>query len=208
MDTSAARGRRLYDRWGRHAGWYAIVDRLSRPLRRRAVDELALAPGETVLDLGCGPGGSLDLLAAGVAPGGRVVAVDYSAAMCRRARSRVRRRGLAAEVVRADASRLPIRPDSIDAAFASLSLSAMPAAGRAMCAVADALAPAGRFAVLDGTVPDWPLAGVVRWLYARIANWQGHDVSALVRTKFPDVEQIATVDAGAGFILLAHHEAG
>jgi demethylmenaquinone methyltransferase/2-methoxy-6-polyprenyl-1,4-benzoquinol methylase len=206
MDAPADRGRRLYDWWGRHAGWYAVVDRLSRSLRRRAVDELELAPGETVLDLGCGPGGSLALLADRVAPGGRVVALDYSAAMVRRARERARRQGLAVEVVRADAARLPLRPGSVDAAFASLSLSAMPAAERAVDAVATALAPDGRFAVLDGTVPDWPLAGVVRRLYARAANWQGNDVRGLVEGAFADVERVATFDAGAGYLLLASAE--
>ncbi len=204
MDAPAERGRRLYDWWGRHAGWYAVVDRLSRSLRHQAVAALDLRAGETVLDLGCGPGGSLARLAAGVAPGGRVVALDHSAAMVHRARNRVRRQGLAVEVVQGDAARLPLRPGSVDAAFASLSLSAMPAAARAVRAVANTLVADGRFVVLDGAVPDWPLAGVVERLYARIANWQDHDARGLVEERFPDVTQVATFDAGAGFLLLAH----
>lgn len=107
-------------------------------------------------------------------------------------------------MVQGDAARLPLRPGSVDAAFASLSLSAMPAAARAVRAVANTLAADGWFVVLDGAVPDWPLAGVVERLYPRIANWQDHDVRGLVENRFPIVTQIATFDAGAGFLLLAH----
>jgi SAM-dependent methyltransferase/ribosomal protein S18 acetylase RimI-like enzyme len=48
------------------------------PAYRSALATLALPPGSRGLDLGCGPGGLLPLLAEQVGPGGRVIGVDVS----------------------------------------------------------------------------------------------------------------------------------
>lgn len=63
-------------------------------LRQRALRELALHPGETVLDIACGTGPALPALAAAVAPSGRVVGIELSPDMAARARDRVAREGL------------------------------------------------------------------------------------------------------------------
>jgi ubiquinone/menaquinone biosynthesis C-methylase UbiE len=44
--------------------------------RRRAVEALALRPGEAVLDVGCGTGLNLPALCARVGPRGRVIGID------------------------------------------------------------------------------------------------------------------------------------
>jgi ubiquinone/menaquinone biosynthesis C-methylase UbiE len=49
--------------------------------RRRMVADVAIAAGETVLDLGCGPGLWSELLATHVGPTGRVIGVDLSTAL-------------------------------------------------------------------------------------------------------------------------------
>ena len=51
-------GQRVYDRWAEYGFAYRVVDRLTRGLRRQAVQELQVDVGDTVVDLGCGPGGS------------------------------------------------------------------------------------------------------------------------------------------------------
>ena len=59
--------------------------------RRRARAVLALlklAPGMSVLDAGCGPGRLAVPIAAAVAPGGRVLAVDMQARMLERAKAK------------------------------------------------------------------------------------------------------------------------
>lgn len=61
------------------------------PLRRRAVDQLRLAPGNAVLEVGCGSGANFALLVRAVGPAGRVVGVDLSPEMVVAARGRVRR---------------------------------------------------------------------------------------------------------------------
>jgi demethylmenaquinone methyltransferase/2-methoxy-6-polyprenyl-1,4-benzoquinol methylase len=58
------------------------------PLRRRAIAALRLVPGDRVLDLGCGTGLSVPLLACAVGPQGRVIGVEQSAPMIERARRR------------------------------------------------------------------------------------------------------------------------
>lgn len=57
-------------------------------LRQRAVSHLALRPGETVLDAGCGTGLSFALLEEAIGPNGRIIAIDQSPDMLARARAR------------------------------------------------------------------------------------------------------------------------
>jgi len=46
------------------------------PESRALLDRVGLRPGQSAIDLGCGPRGILDLLAERVSPGGRVVGLD------------------------------------------------------------------------------------------------------------------------------------
>lgn len=57
-------------------------------LRRRTVDLLDLAPGDAVLDVGCGTGLALPLLEEAVGPEGRIIAIDQSPDMLALARGR------------------------------------------------------------------------------------------------------------------------
>jgi ubiquinone/menaquinone biosynthesis C-methylase UbiE len=63
------------------------------PARRGAVEALALRRGETVLDVGCGTGLSLPLLAEAVGPRGHVVGIEQSPEMIARARARTQAGG-------------------------------------------------------------------------------------------------------------------
>src|SRR4030042_293281 len=71
---------RLYD---------VIVRPVSAGYRALAVERLALQPGETVIDLGCGTGLSLPLLAAAVGEQGRVIGLDASPDMLALSRRRI-----------------------------------------------------------------------------------------------------------------------
>ena len=132
--------------------------------RRRAVDLLRLAPGDAVLDVGCGTGLSLGLLREAVGPTGTVIAVDPSAGMLDRARRRVRRHGWTnVRLAQADAAGLagaaPLdETGPPDAALFALSLSVMPDPASALASTATLLAPGGRSAVLDAGVPPDPAA--------------------------------------------------
>jgi ubiquinone/menaquinone biosynthesis C-methylase UbiE len=62
-----------------------------KPVRRNAVDLLNLKPGDRVLDMGCGPGGSFPYLVQAVGPSGQVVGVEISPDICINARRRIAR---------------------------------------------------------------------------------------------------------------------
>jgi demethylmenaquinone methyltransferase/2-methoxy-6-polyprenyl-1,4-benzoquinol methylase len=71
-------------------------DRHMRSYRRwqaKAVERLALRPGQTVIDVACGTGLLFDLLEAGVGPEGRIVGIDLSPDMLAQARARVAAHG-------------------------------------------------------------------------------------------------------------------
>ncbi|SFR49616.1 class I SAM-dependent methyltransferase [Halogeometricum limi] len=155
--TREKRGRRVYDWWSDHQRLFGVLSRLllfgkGDAARARGVASLALSPGDAVLDVGCGPGVNFPALREDVGPAGAVVGVDDSEGMCRRARTRIAENGWQnVHVVRADAARVPVGgPNApFDAAYATLSLTAMPDAERVVRAVHDALRPGGRFVVVD-----------------------------------------------------------
>ena len=62
-----------------------------KPVRQRAVDLLKLKPGDRVLDVGCGPGGSFPFLVNAVGPTGQVVGVEISPDHSELARRRIAR---------------------------------------------------------------------------------------------------------------------
>lgn len=75
-----------------------------KPLRQKAVQLLQLKPGDHVLDVGCGPGGSFPYLVEAVGPSGEVVGVEISPEIAINARRRVEKnRWNNVQVVEADA---------------------------------------------------------------------------------------------------------
>lgn len=180
----ARRGRdhsqRVYDWWSRHDRVYAafvnafLLGRTDE-FRDWTIDALALETGDRVLDVGCGPGPNFERLASAVGPTGTVVGVDTSPGMAARARERSDRLDCDIEVLRADATRLPVRDARFDAACATLSLSAMPDVETVIAQVHDALRPGGRFAALDArsfqTAPLSWLNPLLESVSAYVTNW-------------------------------------
>lgn len=79
--------------WNQTAGptWVELHDRLDglmAPIGQAAIAALGPTPGETILDIGCGCGGTSLQLAAAVGSSGAVVGVDISAPMLAVARAR------------------------------------------------------------------------------------------------------------------------
>jgi demethylmenaquinone methyltransferase/2-methoxy-6-polyprenyl-1,4-benzoquinol methylase len=196
---AARRGQAVYDRWADYGVLYRAVDRATRSVRETGAAALGVGAGDAVLDLGCGPGGSLPLLADAVGGDGTVIAVDYSAGMVRRAAERAAAHPPAA-VVRGDAGRLPLREDAVDAAFASLALSAMPAVADVLDEVERVVRPGGRLVVVDGRVPDGALGSALEGAYRRLVNFRNPDVLAVLRRRFDAVTVVESFDAGLGVV--------
>ncbi|MFJ8018979.1 class I SAM-dependent methyltransferase [Streptomyces sp. NPDC096311] len=85
------------------------------PAYAAAVGELGLHEGNRVLDAGCGTGRALPPLRAAVGPSGVVVAADLTPAMLAAAVRAGRHRD--GQLLLADVTALPLRTESLDAAF-------------------------------------------------------------------------------------------
>jgi SAM-dependent methyltransferase len=95
--------------------------RLQRQADELAADSCALldrtgvGPGQSAIDIGCGPRGILDLLAERVSPGGRVVGLDADRALTAKAREFAAERGLdGAQIVTGDARHTGLSSGSFD----------------------------------------------------------------------------------------------
>lgn len=98
-----------------------------RPQTAELLDRIGLEPGQSAVDLGCGPSGILDLLSAAVSPGGHVVGLDADPAHTALAIQYVGELGLAnVEVATADARRTGLPPDSFDLVHARTLLVTIP----------------------------------------------------------------------------------
>lgn len=165
------------------------------PVRRITLEQLALKEGESVLDVGCGIGSLLRDLHSAVGRSGRVVGVDDSTGMLRRAQQRVAAGGWTnVELRRADASSAPLGASEFDAAVAHASLSAMPDVPAATRHVYDALRPGGRLFVFDlRLVPaedSKVLTRLLGGIYAVLAGATCADVRAELHHAFDEVDEL------------------
>jgi SAM-dependent methyltransferase len=131
----------------------AFQHRLWSDLAHTTWRHAGIAPGQTVLDVGSGPGfGTFDL-AQIVGPAGKVIAVDESQRFIDWLRDQAHRRGITNIEAHAgdvqDLAALGIVPASIDLAYARWVLCFVPSPQDVLAGVAAALKPGGRFAVND-----------------------------------------------------------
>jgi ubiquinone/menaquinone biosynthesis C-methylase UbiE len=129
------------------------LEDLYRPFRPAAVEALRLRPGDAVLDVPCGTGQSLDGLAAAVGSTGRVLGVDRSAGMLRKARRRATgpvtlRRAPAEGVDAALLAEAIGRPD-VDGVLCAIGLTALPDWEATFERLFALVRPGGRFVLFD-----------------------------------------------------------
>jgi arsenite methyltransferase len=114
------------------------------------LDLAAPAPGDTVLDLGCGSGTDSFLAALAVGRGGLVVGVDITAPQLAKARRLARDGGLAQIDFReGDIERPPVDDGSVDVVISNGAINLAPDKPAVFAAAARALRPGGRLALAD-----------------------------------------------------------
>ena len=110
---------------------------------------LNIPPGGVALDVGSGPGTVTASLARAAGPDGLALGVDISEAMLTRA---VRNEaGPQVGFLRADAQRLPLRDDTVDAVVSMAVLQLVPNPAAALAEMARVLRPGGRLAIMVPT---------------------------------------------------------
>jgi SAM-dependent methyltransferase len=175
-DTTAATGASVHDA----AGVYALgadtdetarLQRQSDELQPEAralltrLGELGLRPGQTALDLGCGPRGILDLLVDAVGRGGRVVGLDADPAHVTAARQFAFSQGLAnVEVLAGDARHTGLPAESFDLVHTRTLLVTIPEPAAVVAEMARLARPGGlvasqeadaEFSLCYPPLPEW-----------------------------------------------------
>jgi len=165
-----------YDRVATAYDW--LVAPMQSGTRARALDALAVEPGERVLEVGCGPGHALSAFARRVGPDGRVVGLDAAPGMLARARTRTARSHAAdrTDLVVGDARSLPLRDGAVDVAFVEDTLELFsPAETRVVLAELDrVLAADGRLCVVtmerEAAERD-PFVRAYEWVFAHVPGY-------------------------------------
>lgn len=147
-----------------------------------ALDLLAPRLGDSVIELGCGPGTGVRAALKRVGPNGFVAGVDQSATAAHFAAHAAHgaiRRGRAV-IMRADVADLPFRESMFDGAFAVNTFQFWPDPARALREIARVLAPSGRLVITQRAFnPERPttFAGAAHG-YERLAQ-----ASTLLKTQ-------------------------
>jgi ubiquinone/menaquinone biosynthesis C-methylase UbiE len=132
--------------------WEGIATEETKEKLRRIVQELKIAPGSTVLDGACGTGSLLRWLARGVAPGGRVAAMDFSPEMISRARAK--RFPSTVELLVADVHQLPFAGGAFDEVVCNSAFPHFTDNPRAMREMARVLKKGGRLTICHPSPRD------------------------------------------------------
>ena len=129
------------------------LDRQVAPLGRQAMAALAPAPGERIVDIGCGAGETSLELARAVGAGGAVIGVDLSEPLL--AIARRRSAGVAGlDFLQADAQTYSFEPGGFDAAFSRFGVMFFENPTAAFDNIRRALRPGGRLAFVCWRKPD------------------------------------------------------
>jgi len=163
-----------------------IAMRITRARRWRPalVDAIAPAPGQRILDLGCGTG-TLCLMLKVRCPEAAIIGIDPDPAVLSRAARKAEAAGVDLPLIRASATALPAEPP-VDACVASLMFHHLDRAEK-QAALAEAvrvLKPGGRLVILDWGPPKTRagrLGFLVTQLFDGFETTQDHASDAFVQ---------------------------
>ncbi len=176
--SAEAKRRAVRSMFDRVAPRYEVANRamtfgLDGGWRRRLLQEMQLGPDDTVLDLACGTGDFVRLLAQrGLEP----VGLDLSSGMLAHVPARFGR-------VQGAGEALPFRDACFDAVVTGFAVRNFASLEAVVAEVARVLRPGGAFGILEVATPPWRVARAVHRVYfhrvAPVIGWAvGHDRAA------------------------------
>jgi SAM-dependent methyltransferase len=170
-EDAAIRARSIA-RYRRRAAGYDASCGPTWPIRERAIAALDLAPGDTVLDVGCGTGLSLPLLRCAVGAAGRVHGFDQSQEMLERARVRVAAAGWDNVSVQACAAQDLHLPAPVDALLFHYTHDIL-RCSRALDRLLALARPGARVSIAGIKYFTGPLALLNGWVYLKNRGYNG-----------------------------------
>jgi phosphatidylethanolamine/phosphatidyl-N-methylethanolamine N-methyltransferase len=177
---------RMTNRWNRiiYRLWAPIYDatvnHIFLPGRHRALEVLALQPGERVLIVGIGTGADLPLLPEGI----HVTGIDLSSEMLTQARRKLPLLGCETTLIEGDAQVLLVEAQTYDAAILNLILSVIPDGTACLDAARQALKAGGRAVIFDKFVSDANSPSVIRRFLNIFSTFLGTDINRRLEDMF------------------------
>ncbi len=187
------------DRW---VEYQESQDRMLGPLGDAAMAATELAPGQRVIDIGCGCGTTTFELARRVGPNGQVLGIDISAPMLERARQRAAdETSLPVDFQNQDAASHRFEPQSYDRVYSRFGVMFFGDPVAAFHNIRAALKPGGRLAFVC-----WQPLDLNPWMATPIAV-ASQDVERPAPPgpddpgpfAFRDPDRVTAILAGAGF---------
>ena len=169
-----------------HAHYYDLLAWLltlgrEDALRARMLDLARLAPGETVLDVGCGTGTLAIAAKRRVGASGTVHGIDAAPEMIEQARAKAAKAGADVRFQPAVVEALPLPDASVDVVLSTLMLHHLPRAAREQCAreIRRVLKPGGRVLAVDFAIPQRERKGLLARMH-RHGHMKLADIVALL----------------------------
>ena len=188
------------------ARWYDAFNRLMpfvRPVREKLVELAAPAPGEHVLDVGCGTG-TLAIELESRVGAGNVRGIDASPEMIEVAREKAARAGSDVDLQIALIEALPFADACFDLVTSSLMLHHLPGdlKRKGLAQIRRVLKPGGRFIVVDfAATSHSPLGHLLSILgHARGESTVSELTPLLKEAGFSDAEAIPTRHRNFAFV--------
>ena len=155
---------------------------LDKKWRKRAVDVLQLTGRETVLDLCTGTADLALAAMSGQRRARRVVGVDFSAAMLHIGKTKIGGAGAlsraAIDLIRGDATRIPLRDATVDAATIGFGIRNVEQPAVACREIARVLRPGGTLVILEFSLPrSSALRNFYLWYFRKILPLIGRVIS-------------------------------
>lgn len=182
-----------------------------RALRDRTIALAGVAPGEHVLDVGCGTGEVTMRAKARTGPTGSVVGIDPAPEMIAVARQKALRAGVDVDYRVATAEALPFAAATFDVVVSSLMMHHLPEdlKPRALAEIRRVLKPGGRLVVVDFKRPTSRLGRFAPvWLLHRSVEAHSSLQNLRALLTAAGFSAIESRDTGVGYLGCVHARVG